>query len=752
MQPNVEGGINSYTEALRSIDGHLQLKFVPGKGIARMKKEEYERVLRGLKSKDPETKVNKRFVPRSVSPEIKKSVASKYSLLNLRAESLFRLEKVNFSIKEKIEMLKRTLSDGLTREQAKRKAGEVYNNRSPWKTDLLVKKILEHLQQKAQTSHRQAFDALEKSFPKEERQKAATKVSDYKQKYFLARKQLLESLEINEKYTGDNNGLDHEKFIYFILACLRDPLYRQSNKHLPCKLSELESFPAYLDYIAVHKEQQRTFFTDEVSKSEQDLAFYENQKKLLYANLVGELDLYTLEEAVREIFADIKTKEEFKKVYKQYRRSDIETILRLHQERAQLLSQKELMKKMKDKPNETFPGKILHTDANGDTYHCFTLESPIHLEVEGSYINANGKIEERHCIGRDSQSYKHKVKKGEGVGFSIRKNGVDGEMLWTIWLNKKTGVVEQIKGMNNSVMKDLSDPGTAACLKALISLKESQLYGVKRIEDLQGLVGGGNGFLVYKGGKFVVTSLRELYNLEEGDKLLSGVVEIDIVSIDVDLLEKVLNAKAEISFETVFSERLFEIFGEREFRLMKLIVEKGRGDLANMFLKKCKYNVEIGSPIFLKLLTLSNGTWLGMFLGLLKFTSYLDIKVLEKLVDILFTVNQYSFFQTFESVVKRTPIEMHKVTSHHWQLIKLFMNKILDSRIDHMFDEVVYLHHHHNVFISYLSGRVKGSDMGTEKIQEDTKNFLNQIYSYYSPPKRVAIMVDKWLAKVFQNI
>jgi hypothetical protein len=30
MQPNVEGGINSYTEALRSIDGHLQLKFVPG--------------------------------------------------------------------------------------------------------------------------------------------------------------------------------------------------------------------------------------------------------------------------------------------------------------------------------------------------------------------------------------------------------------------------------------------------------------------------------------------------------------------------------------------------------------------------------------------------------------------------------------------------------------------------------------------------------------------------------------------------
>ncbi len=619
--------------------------------------------------KNAKNEINSRFVAKSVSKDVQRYFAEKvgkedfFEKLSFidqfngskKSFTKFLLTTLKFSIpvaiffvKESFPLFQISESEYKSINKKISKYNNNINSEADWKRDLLMKKILEYFVKKLNTERfKNKFKKLGEDFPKEKLQEANLKMNEYRQKIKLNRKKLLQKLGIEEDFKAEPSVNTENDFILFIgkklglvgenvetlsflLAEDRERIVEQI-LHDIRKKGETERL-ATSEYVN-NQEILAGDFHDNFMPYDRIITDYEAGKRKIFKEIFDSLDINSLGDALLEIFGKAKGYKEFRRLYKKYREMGLDEILEEHNRSKERKSLEKLAKLGQDVPEETFPGEVLYKDSEGNEYNIFTLKTPRQLEYEGHLPNG----QERHCIGRDGQSYKKQVKNGSGLAFSVRKNGVAGEICWTMWYDKQSKTIKQIKGPGNIRMSNLKDPSIIAVLNAIGKIKEKEIVQIERIEDLNQLNLSTGTFLVYNGKEISEKSFGDLKKLNKDEKVIYGTIEIDLKTVDYELLEQVFQSRAKIDIKVTRTNFFQQIHtGHNDInqnppvkeaqisdpklieRYMELIIKYGRGDVANDLLEKFWLDFHyFENENFWKILKMSDGHWI---MNLLEFS------------------------------------------------------------------------------------------------------------------------------------
>ena len=377
------------------------------------------------------------------------------------------------------------------------------------------------------------------------------------------------------------------------------------------RLKELdERYPAKAraEAATLLKKYRSEFETkpDELQKYQEAhrlISSYNDERTNIIASWQATLiNVADLADATKELFAGVRNQKEFRAKYREVREYGIDKIVESHELHKESLTRQKMESLRSDVPEETFPGVVLNTieveEGNGtqfkQEYRMYTLKTAKQLEYEGHLPDGS----ERHCIGRDAQDYKRKITAGLGTAFSVRLGGVHGDIAYTLWYNRETQTVEQIKGPRNAVIQSLDNPAAKAVIEglALLIKEKEKEFPIRRVDDLGHIQLSNGEFLVVEEGG--VITKKKIDAIAKSDIIVSGAVKVTpnrfSGDYNLDALKKALAIpKCRIEFASLIfrGQPTFEYLlksvdgGDDKFKaVMDLIVESRRKDLAENFL------------------------------------------------------------------------------------------------------------------------------------------------------------------------
>ena len=328
---------------------------------------------------------------------------------------------------------------------------------------------------------------------------------------------------------------------------------------------------------------------DEIMRLDQ-----ERQKKIM-EKISEEFDPLSLVDEVKMRFPrDAKPRALFR-AFLNIRSMSIEDILQAHANREYTVSDEELERlKTLPQPVLMFDGQIFAQGPDGETYTLVHLTNPDHLVQESHYL--------KHCINDEDGDYRSDIlarlqdgtMKSACFSLRIHEAGTDlmtdpGVSVWTIWYDRESETIQQIKGLRNRVITATDTIEELAVLRAiarfLTDADAKKRFPVNNIKDLEKLKLDTGRFLIAK--PIGEISTKSFDDLTEDDVIITGKLELT-ASFSDSTIQKVVQMRGVRVGVTALPEEKRRVY-------VDALLQASRRDLATEYLKLWEPDIDLFS-------------------------------------------------------------------------------------------------------------------------------------------------------------
>lgn len=335
-----------------------------------------------------------------------------------------------------------------------------------------------------------------------------------------------------------------------------------------------------------HRKQAQAFtIKDDAGKAALQRLDQERQQKIM--DLIrGDIDVNALRDEIRMRFPENADPTTLLHEMHTIKGMRVEDLLEAHAHREYTVSDEELERlRNLPQPLPMFNGEPLVVTPGGSKFFLYQLTNPEHIALEGATMN--------HCIADNTAQYKDdivaRLEDGtmKSACFSVRVHysSTDigentGESQWTIWYDRKSETVQQVKGYRNKLITDSKTPAEQSVLVALGRLlkdpETQKRWPIRAIKDL-GKIQLQHNEVLFVGDK-AEASIKAFWALQDSDVVLSGSVALDANFSDDEIRRIVSIRGIRTTTAKLLNTKKMEVY-------VDAVLTRSRRDLADSYLK-----------------------------------------------------------------------------------------------------------------------------------------------------------------------